>query len=243
MRISTITNWAYWVTLLLTGLAGAAFLVSAQAADRERAAVEQNLAFDVVAEDLSLGAEALTDQARLYAMRGAARHLDAYRQEATVVRGRDRALLRIRRMDAAPAELAAIAEAERNLGDLDRIESWAVNAAARGDREAAQQTLFGPEHERAEARRGRGAGSLPRPQRRAHHRRDAPGPARQRRRRPGGQGHAGADRLLFLGVLYFVLRRRVSVPLTRMTGIVNRLAGRTTPWRFRPTAAATRSAT
>jgi diguanylate cyclase (GGDEF)-like protein len=30
--------------------------------------------------------------------------------------------------------------------------------------------------------------------------------------------------LLFLGVLYFVLRRRVALPLARMTGIVNRLA-------------------
>ncbi|MFP3520072.1 HAMP domain-containing protein, partial [Pseudomonas sp. SIMBA_077] len=34
----------------------------------------------------------------------------------------------------------------------------------------------------------------------------------------------GLTAAVFLGVLYFVLRRRVAMPLMRMTGIVNRLA-------------------
>jgi diguanylate cyclase (GGDEF)-like protein len=224
MRISTITNWAYGITVLLTGLSGAAFLVSARAADHERAAVEQDLAFDAVAEDLSLGAEALTDEARLYAMRGAARHLDAYRHEAVVVRGRDRALQQVRRMAAAPAELAAIAEAERNLGELDHIESMAVDAAARGDREVAQQALFGPEHERVEAGvvgalegfRALSAARTAAEVRQAQRDSDAAGLV--------ARIMLALTALLFLGVLYFVLRRRVSLPLTRMTGIVTRLA-------------------
>jgi len=224
MRISTITNWAYGITVLLTGLSGAAFLVAAQAAEHERAAVEQNLAFDVAAEELALGAEKLTDEARLYVMRGARRHLDAYRHEADVVRGLDRALKRVRALETAPAEIAAIDEAERNLGELLRLEASAVDAAARGNRAFGQQVLFGAEHERAEVAvvsaldHFRALSTA----RTAAEMRDA-----QRESDRAGlvaKAMLTLTALLFLGVLYFVLRRRVSVPLTRMTGIVTRLA-------------------
>src|SRR5262245_23590827 len=147
MRISTITNWAYGITLLLTGLSGAAFLISAKAADAERAAVEQHLTFDALADDLMVGAEQLSDEARLYAIRGDARHLEAYRLELTEERRRDRALQRVRAVDPAPEELAAIAYAERNLAELDRLEASGVEAAERGDSAHAQQILYGPEYE------------------------------------------------------------------------------------------------
>jgi len=104
MRISTITNWAYGVTVLLTGLSGAAFIVSADAARRERDAVEQHLTFDEVAEALQTGTAAITDQARLYAVRGADRNLVAYRREAEEERTRDLALQRVRAMDPTPLE-------------------------------------------------------------------------------------------------------------------------------------------
>jgi diguanylate cyclase (GGDEF)-like protein len=224
MRISTITNWAYGVTVLLTGLSGAAFLISAQAAEHERAAVEQHLAFDVLAEDLAVGSETLSDEARLYAVRGDARHLAAYRHEAAVVRTRDRALQRVRSMDAEPGELAAIAEAERNLGEMTELETAGVEAAGRGDRTAALAVLFGPEHERVQA----GVlGALD----------GFRALVSARTETEMRQAKLDSDRaslvakvmlaltaLLFLGVLYFVLRRRVAVPLTRMTGIVTRLA-------------------
>jgi diguanylate cyclase (GGDEF)-like protein len=224
MRISTITNWAYGVTVLLTGVSGAAFLLAAQAAERERTAVEQNLAFDMVAEELSVGVEKLTDEARLYAMRGAPRHLDAYRHEAGEVRGMDQALEHVRAIDAAPAERAAIAEAERNLGELTRIERSAVEASARGDRALGQQTLFGPEHERAESAV---VGALDHFRALSSARTDAQMRAAQRASDAAGlvaKIMLGLTALLFLGVLYFILRRRVSLPLTRMTGIVTRLA-------------------
>lgn len=224
MRISTITNWAYGLTLVLTAVSAAAFLVSASAAQHERAAVEQHLAFDVVAEDLAVGEEKLTDEARLYAMRGTARHLDAYRRELAEVQTRDHAMQRIRTMDPASAELAAIAEVDRNLDELDGMEQAAVDKAEHGDAASARAMLFGPDHERAQAQvlapldRFRALVS-------------------SRTLSEMRQAQLDSDRaslvakvmlaltaLLFLGVLYFVLRRRVSVPLTRMTGIVKRLA-------------------
>ncbi|HET6970199.1 MAG TPA: sensor domain-containing diguanylate cyclase [Phenylobacterium sp.] len=224
MRISTITNWAYGATLLLTGLSGAAFLAGAQAARDERAAVEQHLDFDIVAEDLAEGSDALTDQARLYAMRGAARHLTAYRQEAGVVRTRDRALERVRGMDAASSERAAITEAERNLADLDGIEAGAVEAAERGDRAAAQATLFGSEHERAQAAVVSGLDHF-----RALVSARTHAEIRQAQRESDraaltAKVMLALTALVFLGVLYFVLRRRVSKPLSRLTGVVTRLA-------------------
>ncbi len=103
MRISTITNWAYGITVLLTGLSGAAFLMSVHSAQVERAAVETHLTFDAFAEDLAVAVEELTDEARLYAVRGDARHLNAYRYEAGVTRPRDLALKRARTMGAAPS--------------------------------------------------------------------------------------------------------------------------------------------
>ena len=224
MRISAITNWAYGFTVLLTGLSGAAFLMAAHAAERERGAVEQHLAFDVLADNLAEGTERLTAEARLYAMRLADRNLQAYRHEANEVRTRDRALEEVRKVGASPSELAAIAEAERNLGELNRLETTALAAVQNGDETQARQILFGPEHERAEALV---LGAL------EHFR------ALTSARTEAGMRQAqqvsdltiliakimlAVTALLFLGVLYFVLRRRVSVPLTRMTGIVARLA-------------------
>jgi hypothetical protein len=75
MRISTITNWAYGITVLLTGISGVASIVSVRAADDERIAVARHLTLDDLGEELSLVAERRSDEARLYAMREAPRHL------------------------------------------------------------------------------------------------------------------------------------------------------------------------
>jgi diguanylate cyclase (GGDEF)-like protein len=224
MRISTITNWAYGLTLVLTGLSGAAFIAAAGAAQQERAAVQEHLAFDVLAEDLAAGADALTNEARLYAVRNQPRHLAAYRYEADVVKTRDRALERVRAMGAAPGEMAAIAEAERNLKDLTEAESGAVQAVQEGRREEAQAILFGPEHERLQAGVLSGLD---------HFRAMTSARTETAVRLTRKASIEASDlakmmlaltALLFLAVLYFVLRRRVSLPLTRMTGIVTRLA-------------------
>jgi diguanylate cyclase (GGDEF)-like protein len=208
----------------LTGLSGAAFLMAAHAAERERAAVEQHLAFDVLADNLAEGTEKLTAEARLYAMRLADRHLQAYRYEANEVRTRDRALEDVRKVGASPSELAAIADAERNLGELNRLETTALSAVQSGDEAQGRQILFGPEHERAEALvlgaldhfRALTAARTEAGMRQAQHVSDIAILL--------AKIMLGVTALLFLGVLYFVLRRRVSVPLMRMTGIVARLA-------------------
>ena len=224
MRISTITNWAYGVTLLLTGLSGAAFLIAAHASEAERAAVQQHLVFDTLAEELEDGAEQLSDEARLFAVTGQARHFEAFRTEAEIVRTRDHALERVHALGASVAELAAVNEAERNLGELDRLELMGVEASQRGDRRQAQRVLFGPDYERAQAGVASGLANF-----RAL--------VTARTQSEMRQTQLDSDRaslaakimlaltaLVFLSVLYFVLRQRVAVPLRRMTNIVMRLA-------------------
>jgi diguanylate cyclase (GGDEF)-like protein len=224
MRISTITNWAYGATVLLTGFAGAAFIFAAQAAEREREAVERHLALDTAAEELILGTEALTDEARLFAMREQPRHLEAYRHERAVDRTRERALDRVKRLDPSREERAALESAARSFDELLAIEDAAVEAIGAGRAGQARTVLFGPEHERAQAAVVSGLDSF----------RALVATRTQAEMR---QAQTESDRAsllakilllitagLFLAVLYFVLRRRVSVPLTRMTRIVTRLA-------------------
>ncbi|HEV7694174.1 MAG TPA: diguanylate cyclase [Hyphomonadaceae bacterium] len=186
--------------------------------------MEQHLAYDAMAEDLAIGTEKLSDEARLFALRGDARHLDAYRYEASEVRTRDRAIQRVKAAGAAPGELAALAAAKHDLAEFNRLESVAMQAAQNGDFGAAKDMLFGADHERAEATV---VGSLD------HFRALVSA-------RTGSEMHQAkldSDRasvvakvmlaltaLLFLSVLYFVLSRRVAAPLKRMTGIVMRLA-------------------
>ncbi|OCP38412.1 diguanylate cyclase [Ensifer sp. LC163] len=224
MRINAITNWAYGVTVLLTGLSGAAFILSTNSAIEERQAAEQHLVLDTLGEDLALGAEERSDAARLYVMRGDLRHLERFHGKEEAERTHEAAIRNVREFGASPAELAALQEVEREAEALDKIEVAAIAAYQKGDQAAAQQMLFGPEHDRLqtalletvvrfrELTKARTGAAL-----------------EQAKERSDWFGIAARTMLamtaaLFLGVLYFVLKRRVAMPLVRMTGIVTRLA-------------------
>lgn len=224
MRISTITNWAYGATVLLTGLSGGAFILSAVAAADERATVERHMLLDELGEELALHSEVRSDEARLYAMRGAERHLAAFRREEQAARGREQTFDRIRAQALTPVERAAIEEAERNVDELDTIERAAIARAEAGDGDAARQLLYGPDHERAQT-------AVLEPVRRFRALLSTRAAAELQAARVRADGFAlfarimlGITAALFLAVLYFVLRRRVSVPLSRMAGVVMRLA-------------------
>lgn len=224
MRIKTITNWAYGVTVVLTAISGAAFILAADSANKERVALERYLALDELGEQLSLAAEMRSDEARLYAMRRAERHLTAFRAEEAEIGNRERAIERLRAHGLPTAEYAALAVVERNLDELDRIEAAAIKAVQAGDAASAQALLFGPDHERAQQ-------AVLEPVQRFR----ALAESRTRNDLQNSQARSdlfsdiakamlGLTALLFLAVLYFILRRRVVLPLDRMTGIVNRLA-------------------
>ena len=79
MRISTITNWAYAITVGLTLLSGGAFILATHYADRERDAVEAAWTLDETVESLARAAEQTTEDARLYVLKGEERYLTAFR--------------------------------------------------------------------------------------------------------------------------------------------------------------------
>ncbi|MDE1994289.1 MAG: diguanylate cyclase [Rhizobiaceae bacterium] len=224
MRISAITNWAYGITVFLTVVSGAAFIFSSHSADLERLTVQEHLALDDLGEELALGAEETTDEARLYVMRGEDRHLQAFQGKEGEERRRETAIGNIRALGGSAAELAALDEIESDADVLDKVEEGAVAAYRSGDRLGAQQTLFGPEHDRLQTavldtvRRFR--------ELTATRTESAMDQAKARSDFWGAIAKTmlGLTAAVFLAVLYFILRRRVALPLMRMTGIVNRLA-------------------
>lgn len=66
MRIATMTNWAYGITVALTLASGMAMLMASSADNAERRAVEQRQVFDQLSEEVESGAWELSDLARLY---------------------------------------------------------------------------------------------------------------------------------------------------------------------------------
>ncbi|RFZ87487.1 diguanylate cyclase [Shinella sp. WSJ-2] len=224
MRITTITNWAYGITVVLTALSGGAFILSSRSALEERAAAEQHLMLDTLAEELAVGAEMTSDEARLYVMRGEARHLNAFRADEGEERQREAAAAKLAAQMLTPAEAQALSAVDADAEALDEIERSAIDAYQRGDKAKAQGILFGPEHERfqnallqtvahfRDLTAARTAGEL-----------DA-ARARSDAWSLVAKIMLAVTGALFVAVLYFVLRRRVAMPLKRMTGIVSRLA-------------------
>lgn len=224
MRITTITNWAYSATVILTVLAGTAFILSARSAGQERDAVNQHLALNELGEDLELGAEKRTDEARLYIMRGDERHLAAFYVDESEERRFESTVGQAQKIGASADEVRLLNDIVDQAETLDRIETAAIDAYRKGDRAGAQQAIFGNEHyqlhtallssvknfrELTASRTGRDLES-------ATTRSDFFGYL--------ARVMLALTAAVFLAVIYFVLKRRVATPLIRMTGIVTRLA-------------------
>jgi diguanylate cyclase (GGDEF)-like protein len=224
MRISSITNWAYGVTVVLTALSGTAFIMSSRSAVVERIAVEEHLELDALSEELSLATEVRSDEARLYVMRGEDRHLRAFHAEEGAVRQREAAAEQVASRGLPTSELVALREIEDTAEALDKIEAAAIAAYQAGERSTGQAQLFGDEHERLQ-------NALLATVR---HFRDLTA-ARTSSQLEAAKTQSdwwsfaaktmlAVTGALFLAVLYFILSRRVAMPLTRMAGIVSRLA-------------------
>ncbi|WJH41591.1 diguanylate cyclase [Aliirhizobium terrae] len=224
MRISVITNFAYGATVVLTALSGAAFILSANSAERERLAVEEHRVLDNLGDELALGAEERSDEARLYVVSGEERHLRAFKSREEEERRFEAALSAFGNQELPTAEAEAIVDLERYADTLDRLEEEAIASYQRGDRDEASRILFGPEHERLQASLTEALTRL-----RALAATRASDLLQDARDRADvwslvARIMLGLTAVLFLAVLYFVLRRRVALPLIQMTGIVSRLA-------------------
>jgi diguanylate cyclase (GGDEF)-like protein len=224
MRISTITNWAYGVTVALTLLSGGAFIMAVRCADQERDAAATAWRLDEIAGKLQSAAEQTTENARLYVLKGEERYLKAFQAADTQERAREQA---VKRMDAellTEQERTALQTAEADAELLDAIEEQAVKDYTDGNVDKARSTLLSAEHEEAQS------GLLAS----VTHLTDlvdtrAREDLRAAKEKAGFWGLIAkallaVTALVFLSVLYFVLKRRVARPLLQMSGVVRRLA-------------------
>ena len=113
MRLATITNWAYGVTVALTLASGTTMLLASAAQNRERAAVTQRYELDQATSGVDEDVNSLSSLARQFAISGSAADLAAYRHEASALRTVEDRTSHIRDAGAAPDELNALHEAMR----------------------------------------------------------------------------------------------------------------------------------
>lgn len=224
MRIATITNWAYGITLLLTFSAGAAFMAAAAADHAERDAIERRSAYVRIVDDLEIAIERPTETARRYVVLSDAADRAAWVREMADVRVFDRLLPHLRASGLAEGEFDELEDARTAFDAALAEQRRAVTAADRGDRPGAREAMFGAHYTRIEAaldeslRRFRHLLTLRLGQAVAEAQREAD------RRDDVARALLGLTAVLFLGVLYFILSRRVAIPLTRMSDVVTRMA-------------------
>jgi diguanylate cyclase (GGDEF)-like protein len=224
MRISTITNWAYALTVGLTLLSGGSFIVATHFADRERDALDTAWKTDESAEVLARAAELTTEDARLYVFTGEQRYLEAFEAALAEERERERAIRVLREKGLADEELVALRAIETDAEVLDAIAEQAVADFANGAENEAKAALFSPEHEEAQfdlLSSVRHFVDLVATRTRAE--------VEQASAQAGlwgtiAKSMLASTALVFLCVLYFVLTRRVTRPLLRMSNVVQRLA-------------------
>ncbi|SFO03711.1 diguanylate cyclase [Sphingomonas sp. OK281] len=224
MRLVTITNWAYGITVALTLASGTTMLLASSAQDRERAAVNQRYALDRATASIEDDVLALSELARQFAINGETADLLAFQRGRAELRPIEQRTRHIRDAGAGEDELASLHQALRWADALQAQQQQAVEARRRDDRTAAVGILFAPEYER-ELDRSRAA--VERFQYRLDQRtgdelRAAESTARAWR--SASEAMLAITGLLFLFVLYFVFRRRVLHPVVRLSDVIGRLA-------------------
>jgi diguanylate cyclase (GGDEF)-like protein len=224
MRLSTITNWAYGATVILTLSSGTVMLMASGAEQRERAAVEQRASFDQLTASLEEDVYRQTEQARAFVITGDPTHVIAYQREKAALRSVEQRLVHLRDAGANESELAALRQALHWADALNEEQDAAIRAAQGGDRDTARTMLFGDEYgrelDRVAAQVGKFQYMLD--QRTDIAVRRATEAARQWRLT--SEVMLGLTALLFLCVLYFILKQRILRPVVRLSDVVTRLA-------------------
>lgn len=224
MRLSTITNLAYAVTLILTTVSATTFILSARSASQERAAIEDHLILDDLAEEIAIIADERTEEARLYVMRGDERHLARFYVEEDQENHLETALDKLAKRGASPQEEALFATIRKDADALDSKERDAIGQYRSGRQADAQQILFGDDHYQLHTGLLKSVADLRETV--SARTQAAVDEAKSRSDFYGSIAKVmlALTALMFLAVLYFVLSRRVAAPLIRMSNIVMRLA-------------------
>jgi diguanylate cyclase (GGDEF)-like protein len=224
MRLATITNWAYGVTVGLALVSGGAMLLASDAQEQERAAVAQRYALDQMASSTVDDEQRLSGYARQYAISGSPADLAIYERERSRLAAVEGRLRKARDRGAAADELAALKDGIIVMDELQDEQQAAIAARKRGDGAQALAVLFGPQYEaeldRADSLFEKFEYRLD--QRTAADIAEATRVARLWKSL--SEGVLGVTAFLFLCVLYFVFRKRVLQPVVKLSDVVTRLA-------------------
>jgi diguanylate cyclase (GGDEF)-like protein len=224
MRLATITNWAYGATVVLTLASATTMVLASSAQERERAAVGERYLLDDATSRADEDVDTLSGLARQYAVSGAPADLIAYQREANGLQAVEQRTVHIRDAGASPEELRDLHEAMHWADALQVQQQAAIGARRNGDKSGAIAILFAPEYARE---LDRIQADVEKFQERIEQRTatalDAATSA-SRIWRTVSEVVLAMTGLLFLGVLYFVFRRRVLRPVVKLSDVVTRLA-------------------
>ncbi|MEF3100401.1 diguanylate cyclase [Raoultella terrigena] len=224
MRIATMTNWAYGITVALTLASGIAMLTASNADTAERQAVQQRQIFDQLTEEVETDAWELSDLARTYVINKNPDVLEEYRQQAQATIAIEHRLGKLKDSGATPQELALLREGLRIADELQDEQQTALASVARGEEKEAIDLLYGKAYERELERvqtqidhfrlllDGRANGAIAQATEKSHTWRSL------------SELMVGLTALMFLFVLGFILQRRVLYPVVRLSDVVQRLA-------------------
>ena len=224
MRLSTITNWAYGATVALTLLSGTTMLLASGAEERERAAVAQRATFDQLTATLEEDVYRLSEQARGFVVTGNPSHMIVYRRELAELKSVEDRVQHLKDAGASATELQALQQALHWADALLDEQEVALKAAQQGNDRTARAILFGDEYGRE---MDRVAAQVAKFQYMLDHRTDqavATATDSARLWRTMSEIMLGATALLFLCVLYFILKQRILHPVVRLSDVVTRLA-------------------
>ncbi|BBC72837.1 conserved hypothetical protein [Altererythrobacter sp. B11] len=224
MRLATITNWAYGITVGLTVISAATMLLAADAQKEERAAVEQRYRLNKATGRLGSEIYALTDHARQFVNTSDPTYELLYRHDAAELAAVEQRLAHMRDSGATQEELATLKDAIRWADMLHDEQKAALAAFNAGDGEAARRLLFGPEYERELSR-----SEALLDQFRAQLDRRTEDAVREATRisalwRGVSEAVLAITGVLFLCVLYFIFKQRVLRPVVKLSDVVTRLA-------------------
>jgi len=224
MRLATITNWAYGVTLALTLASGTSMILASGAQDAERAAVEQRYQLDRATEKLEVEIFTLTDHARQFVNTDDPTYGILYQRDAASLATAEARVQRLANAGARPNELEALKEAIRWADTLHDEQRDALAAHHRGDEDRARQILFGAEYER-ELDRARSM--VERFQYQLDQRTEMQVVAAAQIAQAWktlSEIALAITGVLFLCVLFFVFKQRVLKPVVRLSDVISRLA-------------------
>jgi methyl-accepting chemotaxis protein len=224
MRIASATRIAFGLTIAMTAITGLALFAESRGIEAERLAVAQQAEFKQLGIDLANASDFLTNEARRYSIFGDKAHFDNYWREVKQIKTRDRVVARLRELGAPKAELDLIETAKANSDALIKTEEAAMAAVEKRDLELARKLMFDANYDRNKQ-------VIVEPlhqfqdQMNARAKNEAQD-AQARARLTGliAQMSTLITALLFLAVLYGLFSRRVVAPLTKLSGLVLRLA-------------------